>query len=77
MMIARRWTGRVAAARADAYLEYLERTGLNDYAVTPGHVSTTVLRRTTDGVTELELTTYWESEDAIRAFAGEDIGRAR
>jgi heme-degrading monooxygenase HmoA len=76
-MIARRWTGRVADARADEYLEYLERTGLADYAATPGHVSTTVLRRTAGGVTELELTTFWESEEAIRAFAGEEIGRAR
>ena len=76
-MIARRWTGRVPAEKADAYIEYLEGTGLRDYATTPGHVRTTVLRRTTDGVTTLELTTFWESEDAIRAFAGDDIGRAR
>ncbi len=76
-MIARRWTGRVSADRADAYLAYLEDTGLKDYASTPGHLGTTVLRRTTDGVTEFELTTFWESTDAIRAFAGDDISIAR
>ena len=76
-MIARRWTGRVPAQRADDYLAYLERTGLRDYAATPGHVATTVLRRTSDGITELELTTVWESTAAIRAFAGDDIERAR
>ena len=76
-MIARRWTGRVRDGRADEYVAYLGRTGLRDYAATPGHVATTVLRRTADGITELELTTFWESEAAIRAFAGDDIGRAR
>jgi heme-degrading monooxygenase HmoA len=76
-MIARRWRGRVPADRSDAYLAYLERTGLPDYAATPGHVRTTVLRRTVDGVTEFELITFWESLDAIRAFAGDDVERAR
>ena len=76
-MIARRWRGRVPAHRSDAYLAYLQQTGLPDYAATPGHLRTLVLRRTAEGVTEFELTTFWESEAAIRAFAGEDISRAR
>lgn len=76
-MIARRWKGRVRADQADAYLAYLQETGLNDYATTPGHLGTTILRRTDDGVTEFELITYWESTDAIRAFAGDDISVAR
>lgn len=29
-MIARQWHGRVPAAKADEYLDYLERTGLSD-----------------------------------------------
>lgn len=76
-MIARRWTGRVPADRSDEYLAYLGATGLKDYAATPGHLGTTVLRRTADDVTEFELTTYWQSTDAIRAFAGDDISIAR
>lgn len=76
-MIARRWIGRVPADRADAYVDYLRKTGLPDYAATPGHLRTVVLRRTVDGVTELELTTSWESIEAIRAFAGDDVSRAR
>ena len=76
-MIARRWIGRVRADRSDEYLAYLHETGLREYAETPGHLGTTVLRRTADGVTEFELTTFWESTDAIRAFAGDDISVAR
>jgi heme-degrading monooxygenase HmoA len=76
-VIARRWTGRVPAERSDEYLAYLNATGLKDYVATPGHLGTTVLRRTVDGITEFELTTFWESTDAIRAFAGDDISIAR
>lgn len=76
-MIARRWTGRVPYSRSDEYLEYLQKTGLSDYAATPGHLGTQILRRTTGDVTEFELTTFWESTDAIRAFAGDDISVAR
>ena len=36
-MIARTWTGAVRAADADAYLQYLHRTGFPEYAATPGN----------------------------------------
>jgi hypothetical protein len=76
-MIARRWIGRVPAERRDAYIEYLRTTGFPDYAATQGHRATLALHRTQDGVTTFELTTLWESLEAIRAFAGEDISLAR
>ena len=75
-MIARRWTGRVPEDRFEAYLDVLDRTGLPHYASTPGHRGTTILTRTSDGVTTVEITTLWDSEEAIRAFAGDDIGKA-
>lgn len=76
-MIARRWVGRVPEERRDAYIEYLRGTGFADYAATPGHRATLALHRTGDGVTTFELTTLWESVEAIRAFAGDDITLAR
>jgi heme-degrading monooxygenase HmoA len=36
-----------------------------------------VLRRTEAGRTHFLLVSLWESWDAIRAFAGEDVERAR
>jgi heme-degrading monooxygenase HmoA len=76
-VIARLWHGAVPEAKADAYLEYLERTGIPDYRATPGNRGVQVLRRTEDGRTHFLLLTLWESWDAIRAFAGDDVERAR
>jgi heme-degrading monooxygenase HmoA len=76
-MIARTWHGRVPAAKADAYYKYLLRTGLSDYASTPGNRGVHVLRRTEGQVTHFLLLTFWDSLDAIRAFAGADHERAR
>jgi len=75
-MIARTWTGAVRAADADAYLEYLHRTGFPEYAATPGNRGVLGLRRMVGDRAEFLLITLWDSEAAIRAFAGEDIERA-
>jgi heme-degrading monooxygenase HmoA len=76
-MIARTWHGRVPAEKADAYHEYLLRTGVADYADTPGNHGVHVLRRVEGEVAHFLLITYWESVDAIVRFAGEDYERAR
>jgi heme-degrading monooxygenase HmoA len=76
-MIARAWHGRVAADRADAYHQYLLRTGLADYASTPGNRGVFVFRRIEKGECHFLLTTLWDSIDAIKRFAGDDYERAR
>jgi heme-degrading monooxygenase HmoA len=76
-MIARTWVGVTPAAKADSYWEYLQRTGLPDYRATPGFRGISVLRRVAKGRAQFVLTTYWESMDAIRQFAGDDVERAR
>lgn len=75
-MIARIWRGSTRAEDAEAYLAYLHRTGLSDYAATPGHRGTVTLRRVVDGRAEFLLLTLWESMDSVRAFAGADVGAA-
>ncbi|HST45284.1 MAG TPA: hypothetical protein VLK29_08675 [Luteimonas sp.] len=67
----------MSAENADAYHAYLLRTGLGDYASTPGNRGVQVLRRTEGGVAHFLLLTLWDSLDAIRAFAGDDYERAR
>ena len=69
-MIGRIWTGRTRATDADAYYQYLLATGLRDYAATPGNRGVHVLRRIDGDVAEFTLITFWESWDAITAFAG-------
>ena len=75
-MIARTWAGATRAADADAYLEYLHATGFPEYRSTPGNRGVLALRRVVGDRAEFLLLTLWDSEDAIRRFAGEDIGRA-
>jgi heme-degrading monooxygenase HmoA len=75
-VIARIWRGRTPADKADAYHEYLRRTGLKEYAETPGNLGVFALRRIEGEVAELLLVTMWESMDAVRAFAGDDPERA-
>lgn len=76
-MIARMWHGRVPRAKAAAYEEYLRATGLADYGATPGNLGVHLLRRDEGDVTHFTTLTFWESLDAIRAFAGDDYQRAR
>lgn len=76
-MIARLWHGAVPAAKADEYMRYLELTGLPDYRATAGNRGVFVLRQIEGGVAHFLLITHWESEEAIRRFAGDDPGRAR
>jgi heme-degrading monooxygenase HmoA len=74
--LARIWRGATTAGDADAYLAYLHETGIPEYRRTPGNRGVIVLRRVVDGRAEFQLLTLWESEDAVRRFAGDDIGRA-
>jgi heme-degrading monooxygenase HmoA len=75
-MIARTWAGATRAADADAYLDYLHATGFAAYRATPGNRAVLALRRVEGDRAEFLLLTLWDSEDAIRRFAGDDIGRA-
>jgi heme-degrading monooxygenase HmoA len=75
-MIARIWRGTVREADQDTYFQYLQDTGLREYAATPGNHGVYTLRRVADGKCEFLLMTLWESWDAIKAFAGPDYEKA-
>jgi heme-degrading monooxygenase HmoA len=76
-MIARAWHGVTHAAKSDAYLEYLNRTGIPDYRATKGNQGVLVLRKVEDQKAHFLLFSFWDTEDAIRAFAGDDLTKAR
>lgn len=76
MSIARVWSGATRAAEADAYLDYLKRTGLRDYAATPGNQGILALRRTEGNRAEFTIISLWRDEAAVREFAGSDVERA-
>lgn len=72
-MIARTWTGWVAAEKADAYAKYMHEVAIGGYQQVPGNRGVLMLRRDLDdGRVEFLMVTLWESMDSIRAFAGAD-----
>jgi heme-degrading monooxygenase HmoA len=75
-MIARSWRGATKAQDAETYLEYLHRTGLAEYRKTPGNRGVLGLRRIVKDRAEFLLISLWDSTDAIRQFAGDDIEKA-
>ena len=76
-MIARRWHGRVPAVKAEEYLKLTKDVGLADSRRTPGNIGAWCLHRSEGDVVHVETFTFWESEDAIRRFAGEDLLKAK
>lgn len=76
-MIARIWHGVTPADRADAYVDYLEASGVKEYRETKGNRGVYILRRVNGYRADFVLVSLWESMDAIRAFAGDDLEKAR
>src|SRR5678816_3963380 len=76
-MIARRWHGRVPAARAEEYLRLMKEVGLVDYRSTEGNVAAWCLHRREGHVVHVEMLTLWEDLQAIRRFAGDDSLNAK
>jgi len=76
-MIARTWHGVTDAAKADEYFDYLKKTGVPEYQETEGNRGVYVLLRIEGDWAHFLLLTLWESEDAIKRFAGPDMERAK
>jgi heme-degrading monooxygenase HmoA len=75
-MIARIWRGAVKRDDAEEYARYIRDTGFAEYARTDGNRGAWMLRRDDGGESEFITLSMWESRDAIKAFAGEDIEAA-
>ena len=76
-MIARTWHGMTPASKADAYLAFLKERALPDYRRIPGNLGAWILRREDGARTHFTTLTFWESREAIAAFAGADIALAK
>ena len=71
-MICRMWHGRTPRAKADEYADFLRQRAIPDYRSTAGNLSATVLRRDEGDVSHFITETFWQDEESIRAFAGDD-----
>ena len=76
-MIARMWHGVTPAAKADEYVEYLNKTGMPGYRATEGNRGAYLLRRIEGDEAHFITLTFWDSYEDIKKFAGEDVEKAR
>lgn len=75
-VIARVWQGTTPAGAAAQYERYLENTGLRGYRTTAGNRGALILRRENGPTAEFVVLSLWDSWDAVRRFAGDDVERA-
>jgi heme-degrading monooxygenase HmoA len=75
-MIARTWRGAVRAEDAEGYAAYIRTTGIAAYASTPGNRGAYLLYRVDGERAEVLTVSLWDTLDAVRGFAGDDIERA-
>ncbi|TFH64083.1 MAG: antibiotic biosynthesis monooxygenase, partial [Candidatus Zixiibacteriota bacterium] len=71
------WHGRVPTAKAEAYRAFTNGRAIPDYRSVSGNISVHILERVEGDITHFITLTFWESLDAIRGFAGEDLEKAK
>jgi heme-degrading monooxygenase HmoA len=71
----RTWSATASSAGAGQYSRYFAGTLLPQLRELPGFAGAYLLRRDLDqdGTAELTAHTFWNSPEAIRAFAGDDL----
>jgi heme-degrading monooxygenase HmoA len=75
-MIIREWRGRASPLRAEAYPKHFREKVMPELRHLPGFMSADLGQRQLNGKLEFLVLTRWQSMDAIRAFAGEDVENA-
>ena len=75
-MIARVWKGIALTEKANDYLKHLKHAVFPELAQINGYRKAYVLRRDLSDGVEFTVQTFWESMEAIRQFAGENVETA-
>ena len=76
-MIVRIWHGRVPHEKAASYRDFLSERAIPDYRGVPGNLGVFVLERPAADAVHFVTLTYWTNLEAIHAFAGEDVLKAK
>lgn len=76
-MIVRMWHGRVAHEKATAYRSFLNERAVPDYRKTPGNLGVLILEQSAADTVHFVTLTYWTDVEAIRAFAGDEVLKAK
>ena len=78
MTILREWRAEIRRPLRNAYMGYVVATGIAAYRRTPGNLGASVACRDLDAErSEIVTLSWWTDLEAIKAFAGADINRAR
>jgi heme-degrading monooxygenase HmoA len=75
-MIIREWRGRASLSRADEYPRHFREKVVPELRHLPGFAGAGLSRRQLDDRLEFLVLTRWQSMDAVRAFAGDDVETA-
>jgi heme-degrading monooxygenase HmoA len=75
-VIARFWSARTTPAQAPTYIEHLKAKVLPVLQKVDGYAGATLLKREEAGAVEIIVITQWNSLEAIRGFAGDDLEEA-
>lgn len=75
-MIVRTWRCTATAENVPLYRDHFNHSVLPELQHLPGFKGHWILRRPLGEHFELTVMTLWESMDAVRAFAGEQVERA-
>lgn len=76
-MVIREWRARAEPARSDAYPKHFREMVVPELRHVEGFIGAHLCEGLLDGMVEFVVLTRWQSMDAIRDFAGEDIERAK
>jgi hypothetical protein len=78
MPVLREWRAEIRRSKKTAYVDYVRNTGIVGYRDTPGNLGAIVAVRDIDAErSEIVTLSWWTSLDAVRAFAGDPVDRAR
>ena len=75
-MIARTWRGWTRREDSDAYVDYLQATGIPEYRSTPGNRGAYILRRDDGERTEFVTLSFWDTLESVEAFSGDPVDQA-
>lgn len=76
-MIAREWKGSILKDRAEEYIRLMHEVAIPDYRAIAGNLGAFCLTSERGRTVEVTMLTFWKNIDAIRAFAGPELTRAK
>lgn len=75
--VMREWRAEIRRELKEEYVRYVMDTGVLEYLKTPGNLGAVLSVRDLDATrSEMVTLSWWVDREAIKAFAGSDIGRA-